>query len=425
MIRKNNFKILFLLVILFFVNIPVTSANSEIIVTFNKSNLQIDENVEAKINIANVDIASFTLELYFSETKLEYISGPENSNYSNGRILYTWVSENGENKSNIDVGTFVFKGKEDGVSDIVVTGEFYNSEGKQINLPNSISQLQIGVKNENEQKQTEQTGVSDLPDNTNLSVLRINHEGISPDFSPDIKEYYFIADKEINSLEVTAIPENPNAIVTVTGNDNFKIGKNTIDIKVESADKTKTAIYKIYVTRTENIEMANANLETLAIRQATLNPEFDNNTTYYKAEMANDVNKIDILAITQKQNATVKIDKNDEIQIGTNKIEITVTAEDGITNKKYVLEVYRRNEQEEIKAQEEQKLEAERLSTILEENQDNNEQNAIEEKDNQDNVESEDEKIKNNVIIGVLIILGVVILIMIVKGFYSRTKRKK
>ena len=425
MIRKNNFKILFLLVILFFVNIPVTSANSEIIVTFNKSNLQIDENVEAKINIANVDIASFTLELYFSETKLEYISGPENSNYSNGRILYTWVSENGENKSNIDVGTFVFKGKEDGVSDIVVTGEFYNSEGKQINLPNSISQLQIGVKNENEQKQTEQTGVSDLPDNTNLSVLRINHEGISPDFSPDIKEYYFIADKEINSLEVTAIPENPNAIVTVTGNDNFKIGKNTIDIKVESADKTKTAIYKIYVTRTENIEMANANLETLAIRQATLNPEFDNNTTYYKAEIANDVNKIDILAIPQKQNATVKIDKNDEMQIGTNKIEITVTAEDGITNKKYVLEVYRRNEQEEIKAQEEQKLEAERLSTILEENQDNNEQNAIEEKDNQDNVESEDEKIKNNVIIGVLIILGVVILIMIVKGFYSRTKRKK
>ena len=169
MIRKNNFKILFLLVILFFVNIPVTSANSEIIVTFNKSNLQIDENVEAKINIANVDIASFTLELYFSETKLEYISGPENSNYSNGRILYTWVSENGENKSNIDVGTFVFKGKEDGVSNIVVTGEFYNSEGKQINLQNSISQLQIGIKNENEQKQTEQTGVSDLPDNTNLT----------------------------------------------------------------------------------------------------------------------------------------------------------------------------------------------------------------------------------------------------------------
>ena len=174
--------------------------------------------------------------------------------------------------------------------------------------------------------------------------------------------------------------------------------------------------------------MANASLETLAIRQATLNPEFDNNTTYYKAKIANDVNKIDILAIPQKQNATVKIDKNDEMQIGTNKIEITVTAEDGITNKKYVLEVYRRNEQEEIKAKKKKKLEAERLSAILEENQNNSEQNTIEEKDNQDNLESEeseDEKIKNNVIIGVLIIVGVVILIMIVKGFYSRTKRKK
>ncbi len=421
MVKKKSFKILFLLIILIFMNIPMSLAKSEITVTFNKENIQVGEDVGLKINIANVDIASFTLEIYFNETNLEYISGPENSNYSNGRILYIWVSETGENKSNIDIGTFLFKGKEDGVSNIVVTGEFYNSEGKQIQLENGKKEIRIGVNNA--QNQEEQIAESNLSDNTNLSILRINEEGISPDFSPDIKEYYFIADKNINKLEVTAIPENPNAVVTITGNDNFIIGKNTIDIKVESEDKTKIDIYRIFVTRAENIEMANANLETLAIRQATLNPEFDNNVTYYKAEIANDINKIDILAIPQKENATVKIIGNDEMQIGLNKIEITVTAEDGITDKKYVLEVYRRNEEEEIKAQEKQKIEAERLSAILEENQNNNGKSAVEEDNNQDKIESEDEKIKNNIRIGIWIIAEVIVVIGI--GFYFRLKRRK
>ncbi len=421
MVKKKSFKILFLLIILIFMNIPMSLAKSEITVTFNKENIQVGEDVGLKINIANVDIASFTLEIYFNETNLEYISGPENSNYSNGRILYIWVSETGENKSNIDIGTFLFKGKEDGVSNIVVTGEFYNSEGKQIQLENDKKEIRIGVNNG--QNQAEQIAESNLSDNTNLSILRINEEGISPDFSSDIKEYYFIADKNINKLEVTAIPENPNAVVTITGNDNFIIGKNTIDIKVESEDKTKIDIYRIFVTKAENMEMANANLETLAIRQATLNPEFDNNVTYYKAEISNDINKIDILAIPQKENATVKIAKNDEMQIGSNKIEITVTAEDGITDKKYVLEVYRRNEEEEIKAQEEKKLEAEKLSAILEENQDNNGQSAVEEDNNQDKIKSKDEKIKNNIRIGIWIIAGVIVVIGI--GFYFRLKRRK
>lgn len=421
MVKKKSFKILSLLIILIFINIPMSLAKSEITVTFNKENIQVGEDVGLKINIANVDIASFTLEIYFNETNLEYISGPENSNYSNGRILYIWVSETGENKSNIDIGTFLFKGKKDGVSNIVVTGEFYNSEGKQIQLENGKKEIRIGVNNS--QNQAEQIAESNLSDNTNLSILRINEEGISPDFRPDIKEYYFIANKNINKLEVTAIPENPNAVVTIIGNDNFIIGKNTIDIKVESEDKTKIDIYRIFVTRAENIEMANANLETLAIRQATLNPEFDNNVTYYKAEIANDINKIDILAIPQKENATVKIAQNDEMQIGLNKIEITVTAEDGITDKKYVLEVYRRNEEEEIKAQEEKKLEAEKLSAILEENQNNNGQSAVEEDNNQDKIKSKDEKIKNNIRIGIWIIAGVIVVIGI--GFYFRLKRRK
>ena len=42
MVKKKSFKILFLLIILIFMNIPMSLAKSEITVTFNKENIQIN-----------------------------------------------------------------------------------------------------------------------------------------------------------------------------------------------------------------------------------------------------------------------------------------------------------------------------------------------------------------------------------------------
>lgn len=242
-------------------------------------------------------------------------------------------------------------------------------------------------------------------DSAYLSVLRLDHEGISPEFGKDVKEYYFIADNTIQNLEVTAIPENANATVTVTGNTNLKIGKNLIQINVISEDKTKEEVYKIYVTKTTNIELANANLETLAIREVFLNPEFDNNITNYRAEIPNETEKIEILAIPQSPKATVTIAGNNEMKIGDNTIIVNVLAEDGITNKKYELIVHRRNEQEQIEYEEERKVEAEKLSAILEE----------QEKDNENEVKQEQKRnilsILIVIVVGIIIIAGTVYIV--------------
>ena len=362
---KNRIKILIAFFLTLFLNTNICSAQSQIKIISEKEIIQKDETVEIKIEINDIPIAAFTLEIYWDNSKLEYMQGPENSNYSNNRILYTWVNNNGRNMQTVDVGSFVFKGIEDGTANITVTGEFYNENGEEIEIESSSLEIAIGETENVEQIISEQSNVS--ADNTNLRILRLNHEGISPEFQKDIKEYYFVTDKAIENLDVTAIPENSKSTVTITGNRNLQMGENTITIAVEAEDKSKTSEYKIYVTRTKNLELANANLETLAIRQATLNPEFDSNMTQYKAEIANDINKIDILAIPQRQNATVTILGSEEMQIGHNKIEVTVLAEDGITSKKYYIDIYRLNETEEIQKQEQKEVEAERLSAILEE----------------------------------------------------------
>ncbi len=405
---KNRIKILIAFFLTLFLNTNICSAQSQIKIISEKEIIQKDETVEIKIEINDIPIAAFTLEIYWDNSKLEYMQGPENSNYSNNRILYTWVNNNGRNMQTVDVGTFVFKGIEDGTANITVTGEFYNETGEEIEIESSSLEIAIGETENVEQIISEQSNVS--ADNTNLRILRLNHEGISPEFQKDIKEYYFVTDKAIENLDVTAIPENSKSTVTITGNRNLQMGENTITIAVEAEDKSKTSEYKIYVTRTKNLELANANLETLAIRQATLNPEFDSNMTQYKAEIANDINKIDILAIPQRQNATVTILGSEEMQIGHNKIEVTVLAEDGITSKKYYIDIYRLNETEKIQKQEQKEVEAERLSAILEEQVNNKNEEEI-------NIE---EKNKKTVLgISILILLAIILTSIII---YKRKK---
>lgn len=362
--KKTN--IIFILIIVIFIILiknNISYAENVINITSNKSIIDIEEELEIKVELNNTSVAAFTIELYWDTSKLKYVSGPDNSNNVNNRVIYTWINESGKNKDNILIEGFKFISLQNGIANIMVTEEFYDENGNIINIDDSNIEIKIG-KDDTKEIINEQLNVSD--DNSNLKILRLNHEGISPVFDKYVKEYYFIANSNIQNLDVTAIPEDTEATVTISGNNNLKMGENIIDIEVESKNKTKTSIYKIYVTRTENIEKANANLETLAVRQGTLEPEFDNSKTKYNVEISNSVEKIDILAIPQKENATVKILGNGELKVGDNNIQVIVTAENGTTNKKYDIFVHRRNEEEEIKYKEEQEYQAERLSSILE-----------------------------------------------------------
>lgn len=382
-------------------------AQSKMRILADKYQIKKEEEIEFHIEFEETEIAAFTLELYWDHTKMEYVSGPENSNHTGNRVVYTWINERGQNEANLSIGNFKFKAIEEGNVNIISTGEFYNENGQRVEIDNGVLEIKIGESTQNLEQVQSQNSTAD---NTNLSVLRLDSPGISPEFDSTTYEYYFITDTTVQNIEVTAIPENQNAAIMITGNRNLKLGENVISIKVEAEDKSKTSEYKIYVTKTDNKELANANLETLAVRQGSLIPEFDSNKTKYSMEIANDIEQIDILAIPQKENASVSITGNDKMQIGDNKIEVVVLAENGTTQKKYELNVHRRNEEEEIQEQEENEVEAERLTAILETKTLNN--NEHEEKEYQNIV-------LVPIIIGILgglLITGYIIYVKKIKG---------
>ena len=99
------------------------------------------------------------------------------------------------------------------------------------------------------------------------------------------------------------------------------------------------------------------------------------------------------------------------MKVGNNAIQINVIAEDGITNKRYELIVQRRNEQEQLQYEREKESEAEKLSTILEE------------QNNGSNVE----EIKQDKNRNIICIIGTIVLgsILIIGILYINKRQKK
>lgn len=402
-IKINSKIIMFLIILLTILTIFQSSKTNaqttpRIVIESNNQNVKKGDQVELSVHLENTSIAAYTIYLYYDTTKLEHISSPENSNNINNFVVHTGVTSTGEEQSNIQISPFIFKViAKEGIASVIVIGELYNQNGEKIQIEDGMLEIQIGEKTKNVQQEESKANEEETneaqanqnitADNTNLKILRLDKEGISPSFSPDIKEYYIVVNNNINDIEVTAIPENEKANVKITGNKNLKNGLNTIKITVESEDTKKKSTYTINVTKTSDMQKANTNLENLAIRNGTLNPEFDTNITKYTVELENNIDKIDILAVPESMNAKVEIKKNNTLNVGDNLIEIIVTAEDNITKKKYEIIAHRRTAAEEIKHEEEQKLQEEMLNNILEEKQideniDNNEKqnNQIEEK---------------------------------------------
>ena len=386
----------------------------------SKSEVKSDEEFSFTINLANIGISAFDLNIYFNENLFQYVSGPENTNVVNGKIITSWYDETGGNnaKQNCELVKYTLKAKEIGNELISVQGEFYDSEG---NLVQRFTDgIEVITEEEGEIEKIEISETSQTSDdNSKLEIMRLNQEGITPGFSPDVTEYYFLT-KDLNSLEITAIPQNANSEVIITGNTNFKEGLNTININVNSPDKTSVTNYKIYVTKTNNLEQANANLETLAIENVTLEPEFANDIYEYNTIVTNTTENLNILAIPEKQTANVQISGGSNLVYGNNEILINVIAENGYTKKEYKVNVYRRNEEEQKLADEQKQIEIQKLNAILESQ---NEENLEKSENNQSTQSDIAENIKENkwkIVVAIIVVIAILsIVIYRIKSYNS------
>lgn len=388
--KKIKFGII--IAILYFIIVCKVEAAGTVSLTANKTSVNVGDSFSVSINLSGASVATLTTRLNFDATKVEYVSGPSNSNLSGGRVIYTWTDVTGGSAPLTGgvIATFNFKAKAQGNANFSVSGNLFTPEETAVNP--SFSGVTVNVKSVETTPPSEgNTGESaggstegttggtiggstggnttgnsggttgsNTTGNTNSSItnnnqqktsnnflksLQLNVEGITPVFNKNKIQYYITVSENISNIKVTAQPEDTKANVQVTGNTNIPVGNSQIKVVVTAENGNKKE-YIINVTKTSNLELANSNLENLAIENVTLIPEFSADILDYNVQIFEPINKLNILAVAQNEKAKVTIEGNDNLVIGENYIKIIVLAEDGKTSKVYNIVVNKSENQE-------------------------------------------------------------------------------
>lgn len=406
--RKILITICFILVIL--LNILSIKSNAENAVNINlsKSEIVVGEEFNLNIGNSNTSAAAGTIWIYFDNEKLECLTKMDNINIIGNRIIYTWISEDGHNKRLDNLLSLSFKSKNTGIASFTIIGEIYDENGNEINMNQTTTEIEISEKNEAEKTLKEAENKNSL----DLKIMRLDKEGIVPDFNPQITDYYIIVDENADNIKVMATPESSSADVKINGNENLKNGLNTITITVKNGNKSKK--YIINVTKTDQKEKANTNLETLAIENYEITPEYKGNITEYNLQISNTEEKLNILAIPENMKAKVEIKNNENLKFGKNIIEILVTAQNKITQKVYRLNVYKRNEEEEKEYEENRQQTINESKNIIEKINNTGDDSFLDENEQEIKATNENKELEDKIIMWVGIILSIVVVILLI-----------
>lgn len=403
---KTIKKILYLAIMILglLIIFPIDSnAAGSISLSSSKSSVTVGEEFSVSVKLSGASVATLTSRITVDTSKVDYVSGPSNTSFSNGRVIYTWTDSSGGNNplTGGTIATFKFRAKATGSASFSVSGDFYTPDETSVNPSFSGTTVTIKEKestpnppsggNENGGNAgngggTGETGgggssggstgtgkpgtgggQTTLSSNTNLKELHLSVEGLSPNFNKSITKYNIIVGNDINNINVTALAEDSNAKVNITGNTNLKSGVNNIKIEVVAQDNKAKKTYLIDATKTDNPDLANASLENLAIENVTLQPEFSPDIIMYVAEVGSDVENLNILAVPQIEGADVKIEGKDNLQFGDNVVTIKVVAKDGATHKEYLINVHKKTKEEESMENEiekEEKIEQEEKNKV-------------------------------------------------------------
>ncbi len=238
----------------------------------------------------------------------------------------------------------------DGAATLTVGGEAAkNGNATTVALDVGANVIEIAVTAEDGTTKTYKVTVTRAASsNNNLNSLTTSEGALNPTFNGAISNYEVSVANSVTSLSVTASVYSPHASFTINGvagvNDQasspipLNVGENTIVVKVQAQDGTERQ-YTIVVTR---LESSNANLNSLALNEGTLDPVFAPETFSYEVQVRNRVNRIEVTPTASDPTATITVNGQTvasgatseaiKLKVGANTIEVMVTAQDGSTH---------------------------------------------------------------------------------------------
>lgn len=133
--KKIKIILLMSVLLLYFgLNFNKVEAAGGVTLTSNMSSAYIGDEFTVSVNVSGMSVATLTIKINVDTSKVDYVSGPGNSNFTNGRVIYTWTDPNGGASpiTSGTIATFKFKAKQAGTASFSVSGEFYDSNENTI-----------------------------------------------------------------------------------------------------------------------------------------------------------------------------------------------------------------------------------------------------------------------------------------------------
>ncbi|MDD3340740.1 MAG: cadherin-like beta sandwich domain-containing protein [Bacilli bacterium] len=187
-----------------------------------------------------------------------------------------------------------------------------------------------------------------LSNNAYLKELSSTNGLITPAFDKTKSDYTLTVPYEVTDANVKAVVEDTGATVSIEGNENLKVGVNTVSIIVTAEDGTLNT-YKVDITRQPS---SNNYLSSLSVKdpnKTELITVFNKTIMTYQIKVDNSISSIDIAALAEDSETTVKGTGQKQLQVGSNTFKIESISADG-TVREYIVTITRaQNENADLK----------------------------------------------------------------------------
>ncbi len=295
-------------------DMPTGFTSSDNIVDSGDDYKHQDKEHDARLKSLSVD--NYNLAPTFNPDVYNYVVAVPNN--------ITSVTISG--KTNSDKATII-----SGLGEVVLTGDSTIVKVKVKAYDGTTKTYTIKINKKDD--------ISVVSTDSTLKELNVSDYALSPIFNKNTTSYKVTVPYSVTSLDLSAVANDNNALVVITGNSNFKVGSNNIvKVNVTAEDGSRTT-YTINVTRlNKNQNETNANLSSLSVDGYILNPTFNKDTINYSINVGSDVNSIIVNAIPEVSSSTVKITGNTNLKAGVNTVVVNVKSKDGV-EKNYIITV--------------------------------------------------------------------------------------
>ena len=189
--------------------------------------------------------------------------------------------------------------------------------------------------------------------NADLSGLAISSGTLSPVFTSSGTSYTVDVLNSVTGVTLTPTLSDITSSVQVTGGSTLVAGPNAITIQVTAQDRVTVKTYTVVVTRAPS---SDASLASLALSAGALNPAFSSSGTTYAVTVSSSNAAVSVIPALSDSTASVQVRVNGgafspigsglssvplALHTGTNTIDVSTTAQDGVTARLYRITVIR------------------------------------------------------------------------------------